>query len=105
MYAASYYGIDNGCVDISNYETGLDYFPIKFKDNIPSFPSLDQIAYKSETINWSDYPSVQYLLGWEVDKNDTEKLSNFFHVIYKNDPFSLWQRNQRKSSATKTPRH
>lgn len=105
MHAASYYGIFKGCVDIGNYETDLDYFPIKFKDNIPSFPSSDQIAYKAETINWSEYPSIQYLLGWEVDKNDEEKLSRFFHVIYKEPPFSLWERNQRKSSATKTPRH
>ena len=105
MHAASYYGIFNGCVDIGNYESGLTYFPIKFKDTTPRFPPLDQIAYKAETINWSDYPSVQYLLGWEVDKNDIEKLGKIFHVIYKDDPFSLWQRNQRKSSATKTPRH
>ena len=35
IHAASYYGIFNGCVDIGNYETGLDYFPIHFKDTIP----------------------------------------------------------------------
>jgi len=93
MHAASYYGIFKGCVDIGNYETGLDYFSIKFKDNIPSFPSLDQIAYKSETIVWPDYPSIQYLLGWGINKNDNNKLNNFFHVIYRNDPFSLWERN------------
>ena len=105
MHAASYYGIVNGCVDVGNYETGLEYFPIKFKDEKPRFPSLDQIGYKAENINWPDYPSVQYLLGWEIDKTDTKKLSKFFHVIYKDAPFSLWQRNQRKNSATKTPRH
>jgi len=97
MHAASYYGIFNRCVDIGNYETGLDYFPVKFKDTVPRFPSLDQIAYKSETINWFDYPSIQYVLGWEVDRNDTEKLSKFFHIIYKDDPFSLWERNKHKS--------
>jgi hypothetical protein len=97
MHAASYYGIFNRCVDIGNYETGLDYFPVKFKNTVPRFPSLDQIAYKSETINWFDYPSIQYVLGWEVDRNDTEKLSKFFHIIYKDDPFSLWERNKHKS--------
>jgi len=105
MHGASYYGIFNGCIDIGNYETAFDYFPIKFEDTIPQFPSLHQIEYKSDTINWSDYPFIQYVLGWEINKNDTEKLSNFFYVIYKNDPFSLWERNQRKSSATKTPTH
>ncbi|MBW1849195.1 MAG: hypothetical protein JRJ27_19170 [Deltaproteobacteria bacterium] len=93
MHGASYYGIFKGCVDIGNYETGLDYFPIKFKNNIPSLPSLDQITYKSETINWSEYPSIQYVLGWEVDKNDEEKLSKFFHIIWQNELLSIWQRN------------
>jgi hypothetical protein len=64
MHGASYYGIFKSCVDIGNYETGFDYFPIKFKANTPSFPSLDQIIYESETIDWPDYPSIQYLLGW-----------------------------------------
>jgi len=105
MHGASYYGFYNRCIDIGNYETGLDYFPIKFKNSVPRFPSLDQIAYRSETINWSEYPSIQYVLGWEVDKNDKEKLSKFFHIIWQKEPLSIWQRKQRKSSATKTPRH
>jgi len=93
MHGASYYGIFNRCVDIGNYETGLDYFPIKFKNTTPRFPPLDQIAYRAETINWSEYPSIQYVLGWEVDKNDKEKLSRFFHVIWQNELLSIWQRN------------
>ena len=93
MHGASYCGIFNRCVDIGNYETGLDYFPIKFKNTIPRFPPLDQIAYRAETINWLEYPSIQYLLGWEIDKNDKNKLNNFFHIIYEKDFFSLWQRN------------
>ena len=97
MHAASYYGIFKGCVDIGNYETGHEYFFVKFKDNIQSFPSINQIENRVESIKWSEYPSVQYLLGWEVDKNDTDKLSKFFHVIYKHDPFSLWERNLAES--------
>ncbi len=97
MHTASYYGIFKGWVDIGNYETSLNYFPVKFKNTIPRFPSLDQITYKVETIDWSEYPSIQYLLGWGINKNDKNKLNNFFHVIYKNDPFSLWERNQLKS--------
>jgi len=93
MHAASYYGIFKGCVDIGNYETGRDYFPIKFKDPVPKFPSLDQIAYKAETVKWSEYPSIQYIFAWEINKNDTEKLSKFFHILWKEEPFSIWKRN------------
>ena len=92
IHAGSYYGIFNGCVDIGNYETRFDYFPIKFKDNAPPFPSIYQVEYNAETIIWSDYPSIQYVLGWEIDKNDREKLGKFFHIIWEEDPFSIWQR-------------
>lgn len=92
MHATSYYGIVKGYVDIGNYETDLDYFPIHFKDTIPRFPSLDHIAYKAETIDWSDYPAIQYVFAWEVDKNDTEQLSKFFHIIWKEDSFSIWKK-------------
>ena len=93
MHAASYYGILRNCVDIGNYETSSNYFPIHFKDTIPRFPPFDQIGYKSDTIKWSDYPSIQYLLGWEVDDTDIKKLSKFFHIIWEEDFFSIWQRN------------
>ncbi|RZB37653.1 MAG: hypothetical protein SRB2_00755 [Desulfobacteraceae bacterium Eth-SRB2] len=93
MHAASYYGIIKGCVDIGNYETDFEYFPIHFKDTIPRFPYPDQIGYKAESVDWSEYPSIQYILGWEVDENDMEKLSKFFRIIWQKDPLSIWQRN------------
>jgi len=92
-HAASYYGIFKGCVDIGNYETERYYFPIKFKDTIFPIPSPGKIGYEVGTINWQDYPSIQYLLGWKIDKTDTKKLSKFFHIIREEDPFSIWQRN------------
>ena len=93
MHAASYYGLFKRCVDIGNYETGRDYFPIKFKDTIPKFPSLDQIAYKAETVKWSEYPSIQYVFAWQINNNDAEKLSKFYHILYKKEPFNIWKRN------------
>lgn len=93
LHAASYYGIFKKNVNIGNYETGLYYFPVKFKDTIPNFPSASQISYAPETIDWPDYPSIQYLLGWVIDKNNMEKLSKFFHIIWEGDASSIWQRN------------
>ncbi|MDL1979996.1 MAG: hypothetical protein LWX02_00700 [Deltaproteobacteria bacterium] len=93
LHAASYYGIFKKCVNIGNYETGLYYFPVKFKDTIPNFPSESQISYAPETIDWLDYPSIQYLLGWEIDKNNMENLSKFFHIIWEGGHSSIWQRN------------
>ncbi len=92
MHAASYYGILKGCVNIGNYEAVRDYFPIHFKDTIPMFPSTDQIGYRPETIDWHDYPSVQYIFGWDVNKNGTEQLSKFFHIIWEEDSFGIWKK-------------
>jgi hypothetical protein len=92
MHAASYYGMFNGCVNIGNYETKYDYFHIHFKDTIPAFPPPAQIGYKVETINLANYPCIQYILGWDINKNDIKKLNQFYHIIYENDPFTIWQR-------------
>ena len=92
MHAASYYGIFRGCVDIGNYEAGSDFFPISFNKNLPAMPSQDQIAYEPTTINWSNYPYIQYLLGWEINNKDRIELSKFFHIIWEEDQFSIWQR-------------
>jgi len=92
MHAASYYGIFRGCVDIGNYEAGSDFFPISFNKNLPAMLSQDQIAYEPTTINWSNYPYIQYLLGWEINNKDRIELSKFFHIIWEEDQFSIWQR-------------
>ncbi len=92
LHAASYYGIFRGCIDIGNYETGSGYFPISFNKNLPALPPIGQIAYEPATINFSNYPYIQYLLGWEIDKKDRKELSKFFHIIWEEDQFSIWQR-------------
>jgi hypothetical protein len=94
LHAASYYGILKGCVDIGNYETALPYFPVHFKKSLPAFPSEYQISYKPASIDWYRYPAIQYLLGWELENKDKEKLRNSFQMIEEEVPFTLWQRNQ-----------
>lgn len=93
LHAASYYGIEKGCIDIGNYEAGSNVFPVRFKRCFPVLPSQDQIAYDPETIKWDKYPSIHYLLTWETDANSRKKLNNFFHVIWGKESFSIWRRN------------
>lgn len=93
LHAASYYGIFGGSVDIGNYETSFPYFPVHFKNTLPAFPSENQISYEPTTINWPEYPSIQYLLGWEIDHNDSEQLSKYFHIVWEDGPLSIWGRS------------
>lgn len=92
LHAASYYGILKGCIDIGNYETRYDYFPVHFKSNFPLIPSEKEIAYEPSTINWSDYPVIQYLLGWNIGDMEREKLGRYFHIIREEGPLSIWRR-------------
>ena len=95
MHGASYYGIFKGCIDIGNYEAERHYFPIKYRENIHKFPSENQISFAPETIRWPDYPSIQYLLGWKIDKTDKQFLSNHFNIIWEDKPLSIWKRRNR----------
>jgi hypothetical protein len=92
LHAASYYGIFAGCVDIGNYEATSDLFPVHFSKTMPAMPSEQQITNRPETINWNNYPSIQYLFSWEIDNGEREALSKFFRVIWKKDQFNIWQR-------------
>ncbi len=98
LHAVSNYARIKGGVDIGNYEAAYDYFFIGFKNTVPQFPSLDQIQNQPETIDWSYYPSIQYVLGWEVDSKDVKKLAKTFHVVWQEDSFSLW-----KKTSSSTP--
>lgn len=100
MHAASYYGVYGGCVDVGDYEASLHfhYFPVHFRNPLSAIPSSEQIDYKPATINWPDYPSVQYLIGWEINSRETKRLAEFFHVIWLDGPLSIWQKNPSKFS-------
>jgi len=94
LHAASYYGLFRGCIYIGDYETVSPYFPVRFKKTLPAFPSLYQMAYEPENIDWTIYTSVQYLLGWEVGRRDKDELQRYFINIRENGPLTVWQRKQ-----------
>jgi hypothetical protein len=94
LHAASYYGLLRECVDVGNYETVFHYFPVRFKKVLPTFPSPYQVAYEPTTIDWTLYPSVQYLLGWELENKDKVKLLHYFLIVEDDGPLTVWQRNR-----------
>ena len=93
IHAASYYGIFKHCVNIGNYETNYDYFPVKFKSTIPKFPMAHQIVYAPRTINLAHYPSVQYILEWEISSLDKIRLSKYYHFVFEAVSLTVWKRN------------
>jgi len=92
LHTASYYGIFKGCVDVGNYEAATDLFPVRFNKTMPVTPPERQISYKPTTINWANYPAIEYLLGWEIDSKEKEGLNKYYRIIWEKNQFSMWQR-------------
>lgn len=92
FHAAAYFGILRGCVDIGNYETAVPFFPVRFNDNLPPLPSQDRISYEPEKIDFTEYPSIDYVIGWQVDMNARRRLAGQFDMIRSHDAMTLWRR-------------
>ena len=69
--AANYYCLDNGCINLGNYEVQFDYFPIRFN---PDFETplaekewVQVVHWQPERIDLCDYAdNVDYLLLWDT---------------------------------------
>lgn len=83
--AANYYCLDNGCINLGNYEVQFDYFPIRFK---PDFETptdekewVQTVHWRSEKIDLCDYAdNVDYLLLWGTP--DEEKVAEEIDRCY-----------------------
>ena len=83
--AANYYCLDNGCINLGNYEVQFDYFPIRFK---PDFETPTDEKEWVQTVHWGveridlcGYAdNVDYLLLWGSTEN--EKINNEIQECY-----------------------
>ena len=83
--AANYYCLDNGCINLGNYEVQFDYFPIRFK---PKFETpIDEkewvqiVHWAPEEIDLCGYAdNVDYLLLW--GKPEEEKVAEEIDRCY-----------------------
>ncbi|RKU25992.1 hypothetical protein C6497_14505 [Candidatus Poribacteria bacterium] len=82
---ANYYCLDNGCINLGNYEVQFDYFPVHFK---PTFETptnekewVQTVHWRSEQIDLCDYAdNVDYLLLW--GDPDSDKVSKEIEACY-----------------------
>ena len=61
--------LDNGGINVANYETNYDYFPVKFKDHFhPPLPKKEWVVvlhWNPEEIDLCGYAQhVDYVLLW-----------------------------------------
>lgn len=89
IHAPSYYGIFKGCVNIGNYETALDYFPVRFNKELSM---LYAETRNSSSVDFSRYPEINEVIGWELPPEVHNKLKVFYELYFVKDKLTLWRR-------------
>ncbi len=92
LHAPSYYGIANGCVDVGNYETAFNYFPVHFKKSLEQRPTFHKIYNDPSSIDFSQHSKLVEVIGWELQADDQKKLQSFYDRSFANDKLTLWRR-------------
>ncbi|MDD2320256.1 MAG: hypothetical protein PHO83_09415 [Geobacteraceae bacterium] len=92
LHASSYYALAIKGVDVGNYEAITPFFQVRFKPILLPLPETFLLENSPEQINWTQYPSIKYLLGWKIDNNAIQKLERNFKRDISKTSFSLWER-------------
>jgi hypothetical protein len=83
--AANYYCLDNGCINLGNYEIQFDYFPVRFNADferpLEEKEWVQIVHWQPEKIDLCDYAeNVDYLLLW--DTPDTPIVAEAIEACY-----------------------
>ena len=99
-HSDNYYTLDKGGINVMNYETEYDYFPVKFKADFQ--PPLDtplwveSIFSHPERVNLCGYAShIDYLLIWDIQgKFQPNGLVLCYDLMYDKDGLKLFKPKQ-----------
>ncbi len=99
-HADVYYTLDNGGIDLMNYETEYDYFPVKFKPAFqPPLPGpywVESILGHPNRVDLCAYAShIDYLLVWDnKGAFHPEDLGRCYDLLYAKDVLKLFKPKQ-----------
>jgi ABC-type lipoprotein export system ATPase subunit len=98
--AANYYALDNGGINLGNYEVQFDYFPIKFNNRF--IPPVDDTEWV-QTIHWHpqnidicEYAvQIDYLETWgKADPFTTYDLRRCYWLLFENGRQRIYVPNE-----------
>jgi hypothetical protein len=100
--AANYYALDNGGINLGNYEVQFDYFPVKFKDSF--VPPVNEkewvqvIHWQPQRINLCGYASrIDYLETWgKADLNTSMAVPRCYSMVFENGRQRIYVPNEKK---------
>lgn len=101
--AANYYALDNGAINLGNYEVQYDYFPVMFKDNfVPPLANepawVQALHWEPQRIDLCAYAShIDYLETWGeptfLIQNDIQRC---FSKVFENGRQTLYVPNAKQ---------
>jgi hypothetical protein len=94
LHAISHYALVHKTVNVGNYEARLDYFPVQFSEDFPAVPPRALIEVSPWKIDWNRYADIDFLVAWEMTKDERKKIEKFFGLTFEKGNLSIWHRNQ-----------
>jgi len=90
--AANYYALDNGNINLGNYEVQFDYFPVRFNDRfVPPVAEDDWVQvihWEPERIDLCGYaPLLDYVMTWGIER--LYPLMKCYDVVYSSPDLML----------------
>ena len=95
--AANYYCLDNGGINLGNYEILFDYFPTRYKESfVPPAPGKEWVV----TVHWQPAeidilgysPNIDYLLTWgDIDPTMSDDIQAGYDVIASNGKLRIFE--------------
>jgi len=99
--AANYYALDNGGINLGNYEVQFDYFPVKFKDSF--IPPVNEkewvqvIHWQTRRVNLCGYAShIDYLETWgKADMTTFSSIARCYSLVFENGNLRIYSPNEK----------
>jgi hypothetical protein len=91
-HAPNYNCLDNGNINLGNYEAAIHYFPINFRDDFDR-PTVSQVHYTPNEIDFAKLSTyVDYIVAFGYDKNITDKVNKYYDVIFTKDRLRIYKK-------------
>ncbi|OGD28639.1 MAG: hypothetical protein A2Y56_02180 [Candidatus Aminicenantes bacterium RBG_13_63_10] len=91
LHAADYYGLNNGNVDLADYEANRDYFPLRFRKGIER-PDVGLVIDEPELLDYARLSRyVRYILVCGRNPKVVDRVKAHYSLLWKNAKVRLFQ--------------
>ncbi len=90
--AVNYYCLDNGNINLGNYEASKGYFPVEFRDDFKR-PSVEQILDSPAQLDFKELSGyVDYLVAFGNKPGIENRISPYYHLVGQYRRLRLYER-------------